>query len=191
MTTSNLVRWGASGFVLGGVVWLVMGLVSAFAVNPMLLMPGSVLFYYYAALGALARLLLGVGMVGLHALQKGSYARIGRAGFYAVLVAIAVLILSLLAALAVSPTLGGLESLVGQLLLIVGFVLYGVASLQARVLPRWYAMVLLAFVLISALLAALAPPGSSNIWMGAVLLVLGLVLWRRSEAPAEQPPRVR
>lgn len=190
MTTSNLVRWGAWGFGLGGVVWLAMGLVTTFATNSMLLMPGSLLFYYYAALGILARLLLGVGMVGLHALQKGSYARIGRAGFYAVLVAIVVLILSLLAALVVSPTLGGLGSLVGQLLLIVGFVLYGTASLQARVLPRWYAIVLLAFVPISAVLATLTP-SSANIWMGAVLLVLGLVLWRRSETPAEQSPRVR
>lgn len=188
MTTSNLVRWGAWGFVLGGVVWLAMGLVAAFATNPMLV-PGSWLFYYYAALGILARLLLGVGVVGLHALQKGSYGRIGRAGFYAVLVAIAVLILSLLAALAVSPMLGGLGSLVGQLLLIVGFVLYGAASLQARVLPRWYPIVLLAFVPISAVLAALAP-GWSNIWMGAVLLVLGFGMWRRNEAPAEQPPSV-
>lgn len=190
MTTSNLVRWGAWGFVLAGALWLVMGLVSAFVTNPRLMMPGSVLFYYYAALGILARLLLGVGVVGLHALQKQSYGRIGRAGFYAVLVAVAVLILSLLAALAVSPTLGGLGSLVGQLLLIVGFALYGAASLQARVLPRWYAIVLLAFVPVSAALAALAP-GSANIWMGAVSLVLGFVLWRQNEAPAEQPPRVR
>jgi hypothetical protein len=182
-TSSNLVRLGAGGFVLGGIVWLVGSLTAAFA-NP-LLSPG--LFYYYAGLSILARVLLGVGTVGLHALQKESYGRIGRAGLYTVLAAIVIQISGMVGSLAGSPALTRLVSPVGLLVLIVGFVLYGAASLQARVLPRWYSVLLIVFVPVSVAL----PAALTNIWLGAVLLVLGFMLWSRREAPAEQPPRVR
>jgi len=163
---------------------LVAGLIAAFT-NPLF---GPGLVYYYAVLVIIARLLLGVGIVGLHALQQGSYGRIGRAGFYAVLVAIALQVLGALVSLITrSPALAWLVSPVGLLVLIVGFVLYGAASLQARVLPRWYAVLLIVFVPVSAALGS----AYGNIWSGAVLLVLGFVLYSRSEALVEDPPRVR
>jgi len=183
VTTSNLVKWGAAGFVLGGVVWLVAGFIAAF--TNLMLSPGIV--YYYVALGIVARLLLGLGVVGLHTLQKGSYGSLGRAGFYTILVALAAQILGALASLAGTQALAWLVSPVGLLVLIVGFVLYGAASLQARVLPRWYSVLLIIFVPVSAVLGLVL---LGDIWLGAVLLVLGFVLWQQGEALDEQPPRV-
>jgi hypothetical protein len=184
VTTSNLVRGGAAGFVLGGVVWLVAGFIAAFT-NPML-SPGLV--YYYLALGIVARLLLGLGVVGLHTLLKGSYGNLGRAGFYTILVALAAQILGALASLVGTQALAWLVSPVGLLVLIVGFVLYGAASLQARVLPRWYSVLLIVFVPVSVVLGFVR---LGDIWLGAVLLVLGFVLWQQGEALTEQrPPRV-
>jgi hypothetical protein len=183
VTTSNLVRGGAAGFVLSGVVSLVAGFIAAFT-DPMI-SPGLV--YYYVVLGIFARLLLGVGVVGLHALQKGSYGRVGRAGVYTILVGLAAQILGSLA----SFKLAGTQALAwflnpgGLLVLIVGFVLYGFASLQARVLPHWYSVLLIIFVPVAVVLGLVL---LGDIWVGAVLLVLGFVLWRRSEALAEQPP---
>jgi hypothetical protein len=181
--TSNLVRWGAAGFVLSGVVWLVAGFVAAFT-NPTL-SPGLV--YYYLVLSIVARLLLGLGMVGLHALQKGSYGTLGRVGFGIIMGGLLVDIVGTLAFLAGMQDLAWL--LTPVFVLTVGFVVYGAASLQARVLPRWYSILLIVFVPVSVILELVL---LGDIWMGAVLLVLGgFVLWRQGEAPAEQqPPRV-
>lgn len=184
MTTSlNLVRWGAVGFVLGGVVWVVAGLIGAFM--DLRLSPG--LSYYYVVLVLVGRLLMGAGVVGLHTLQQGSIGRNGRVGFYAVLVGIALQVLGDVILLAGSPAAAYWVSLVGFLVLVVGFVLYGATSLQAGVLPRWYAVLLIVFVPISWILGS----AYGVIWAGAILLVLGFVLWARSEEPEEQAPRVR
>ena len=187
MRTSNLVRWGAAGFVLSGVVWLVAGFISAF-MNPVLSLG---LLYYYLVLGIVARLLLGLGVVGLHTLQEGRYyGSLGRAGFYTILVALAAQILGALASLAGTQALGWLISPVGLLVLIVGFILLGGASLQARVLPGWYSILLIIFVPVSAVLGLVQLGYIGNIVLGVLLLVLGFVLWQQGEVLAEpQPPR--
>jgi hypothetical protein len=67
----NLVRWGAVGFVLGGVLWLTTGLTAAFPQNHLISPWGG---YYYAGLVSVAApLFVGLGMVGLHSLQERSY----------------------------------------------------------------------------------------------------------------------
>src|SRR5215216_749794 len=126
--TSNLVRWGAAGFVLSGVIWPIAGFIAAFT-NPML---SFGLVFYYVVLVIVARLLLSLG-----------------------------------------------------------FVLYGVASLQARVLPGWYSILLIIFVPVSAVLGFVELGYIGDIVLGVLLLVLGFVLWQQGEALAEpqQPPR--
>jgi hypothetical protein len=128
VSPSNLVRWGAAGFVLSGVVWLVAGFIAAFLMRS----PVTGIVYYYVALGIVARLLLGLGIVGLYILQKERYGSLGRAGFYTILVALAAQILGALASLAGIQALAWLISPVGLLVLIVGFVLLGVASLTSE-----------------------------------------------------------
>ena len=187
MSPSNLVRWGAAGFVLSGVVWLVAGFIAAFLMRS----PATGIAYYYVVLGIVARLLLGLGVVGLHTLQEGRYGSLGRAGFYTILVALAAQILGALASLAGIQALAWLIAPVGLVILIVGFALYGGASLQARVLPRWYSVLLIIFVPVSAVLGLVQLGYIGNIVLGVLLLVLGFVLWQQGEALAEQqPPRV-
>jgi hypothetical protein len=77
-----------------------------------------------------------VWLVVFHALQKGNYGRIGRAGFYTVIVSSVAQILALILLLAGSEALVRLLS-IGSLGVLVGFALYGAATLQRRVLPRW------------------------------------------------------
>lgn len=69
---------------------------------------------------------------------------------------------------------------VGMLGVIVGFSLYGAATVQARVLPRWYGVVLIVFLPISVLFGVY-----DNLWVGVVQLVLGSVLWTRRALPTE------
>ena len=89
----------------------------------------------------LATLLTLGGLVGLHALQGANYGRIGRAGLYAAAVGLLVqamaALLLLMGSDAWEVTLQWLVAPVGSLIVLVGLVLYGAATLQARVLARW------------------------------------------------------
>jgi hypothetical protein len=84
-----------------------------------------------------ALLFTGAGLVSLHVLQRASYSLFGEAFFCFTLVAIAGRILGAVVFLAGSTAL---ERVSWPLTLgmLVGFVLYGAATLRARVLPRWY-----------------------------------------------------
>ena len=178
MASSGLIRWGAVGLMLGGVIWVVLGLSAL--VGYLQAIPGRedvVLF-------VLAHLLLAVGLVGLHALQEDSYGRLGRAGFYIALVAIAARVLGAVVFLAGSSALEWI-SLPATLGMLVGFVLYGVATLRARVLPRWYGLALIVSLPVSLPVAVYG-----TVLFGLFLVVLGYVLWLRRDATTEQPSRV-
>lgn len=142
-----------------------------------------------------AVLLVPVGMVGFHILQRHSYGRMGLVGFWLVVLA------SLVVALGVAdffvwgdflqdepPVWLGL----GLLILLLGFVLYGVATLQARVLPRWCGVAfIVALPVALAVGVLLGPFASMFIVFGIAWLALGYALWRRRAALAEQQPRRR
>lgn len=179
MASSGLIRWGAIGLMLGGVMWIVLGL-------------GAVIGYLQAIPGredvvlfVVALLLTAAGLVGLYTLQRGSYGLLGWVGFYIALAAIAARILGATVFLAGSSALEWI-SFPGTLGMLVGFVLYGVATLQARVLPRWYGLALIVALPVSLPLAVYG-----TALFGLILLVLGYVLWSRRGATPEQPTRVR
>ncbi len=187
MTSSDLIRWGGIAAMAAGVVWIATGLLGRLVANPETNSGVSVLFI-------VAVLLVLVGLVGFHTLQKESYGRIGRAGFYTVIVATFAQVLALVAFLAGSGALFWLwlQFPVGGLAVLVGFVLYGAATLQARVLPRWCGIAFIVAVPVSvALGGAFGSPGIDYVWLGLVWLALGYVLWSRRGTTEEQPSRVR
>ena len=109
----------------------------------------------------LAQALEVVGLLGFHALQGRNYGRIGRAGLYTTIAAIVLFNLLLLVSF-----FGGDKGLdwlvaVGVLGLLVGLVLYGAATLQARVLPRWCGILFIILMPVGILLGDLQP-----IWGG-------------------------
>ena len=184
VSPSGLIRWGAIGLTLSGATWVVLGF-------------SSLLGYLQAILGredvvlfVVAHLFLAVGLVGFYALQKGSYGLLGQAGFYVVLAAVAARVLGAVVFLAGSSALQWI-SFPGALVMLVGFVLYGIATLRARVLPRWYGLALigsaLPFVLPVSL--PLAIYGITTLY-GLILLVLGYVLWLRWGTATDRSSRV-
>jgi hypothetical protein len=165
--------------MLGGVMWVVLGL-SAF-VGYLQAIPGRedvVLF-------VVALLLTAAGLARLHTLQNDSYGLLGRVGFYIALAAVAARILGAVVFLAGSSALEWI-SFPGTLGMLVGFVLYGVATVQARVLPRWYG-----FALIVSMPVSLPLARYGTVLFGLILLVLGYVLWLRRGTTTAQPSRVR
>jgi hypothetical protein len=127
-------------------------------------------------------LMLG-GLIGLHILQKEHYGRIGEAGFYTVIAAslaqIVALVLVQIIGLVV-VVLGNDDALeriirMGDLFALVGLVMIGVATLQARVLPRWCG---LGLIIIQPLAMTLEEFGGTL--FGLFWLALGYMLWSKS-----------
>src|SRR5215210_1417340 len=180
MAASNFIRWGGLAAMGAGLLAIVYGLLG-FATSKGD-EPGAL-----DILVILAMILEVVGLVGFHALQGRNYGPIGRAGLYTTIASIVVFELLLVA----SPLGGdvGLDWLVavGVLGLLVGLALYGAATLQARVLPRWCGILFIIFMPVGILLGDLQP-----IWGGLAWLALGYALWSQSSgAASEQSSRVR
>ena len=192
--TPSLVRWGARAALVSGVLWIAGGLLHlAYPQDP----PGALgyfLNYLGTAIFSGAYLAMLVGLVGLHARQVESYGRLGTVGFYLAFAGAALAFVGQ-ATSGIFPNNGalgwlfsdpGFGFLVGLLLVSLGLVLMGVATLRARVLPRWCGVGLIALVVFSALGAF-----GGFVVVGLIWLALGYTLWSQLGTSIEQPSRVR
>jgi len=180
MAQSDWVRWGGLAAMGAGVLAIVYSLLGSAAGKGDEPGPLDILVI-------LAMILEVVGLLGFHALQGRNYGRIGRAGLYTSIGSIAIFEFLLLASLVGGDV--GLDWLVavGVLGLLVGLALYGAATLQAKVLPRWCGILFIIFMPVGILLGDLQP-----IWGGLGWLALGYALWSHSGSAATQrPSRVR
>lgn len=187
MSSSDLVRWGGIAAMAAGVVWIAIGLLGLVVENPGVSPLVNVLFM-------VAVLLVLVGLVGFHALQKRNYGSIGRVGFYTIIVAILGLVLGWLAIFAgASAALVWFVLPASTLAVLLGFVLYGAATLEAKVLPRWCGIALIIAVPVLVALGGISgSPGISigYVWFGLVWLTLGYSLWSQRGMATEQPSRM-
>jgi hypothetical protein len=131
-------------------------------------------------------------LVGLHVVQARSLGRLGVVGFAVAFVGTALVLVSTLWAVILlerfGTTVPGLLFGLGLLGWLVGFVLFGIATFRARVLPRWSGLLLVAYPLV---LMAGVPIEGPLILVGLLWLALGYALWTQRDMPAEQPSRVR
>jgi hypothetical protein len=190
----SLVRWGALAALVSGVLWIVGGLLHlAFPQDP----PGALgHFLNYLGTAIFSGAYLGMlgGLVGLHARQVESYGRLGTVGFFLAFAGAALAFVGQ-ATSGIFPHNGalgwlfsdpGFGFLLGILLMSLGLVLLGVATLRARVLPRWCGIGLVALVVFSALGAY-----GGFVAFGLIWLALGYALWSQLGTSIEQPSRVR
>ena len=179
MTSSGLIRWGGGALMLAGM---------AFITRSRLPADSSIGDTFQ--LVAIA--LLAVGIVGLHTLQKDYYGRIGLviglAGLSIVVIAASASVVARIVML-----VSGSDALVwitdlALPSLMLGMVIYGVATLLARVLPLWVGVAIILALPLRIALVVIDPWGLTL--FGLLWVVLGYVLWSRSETAAEQPSRV-
>lgn len=184
MTTSDIIRWGGIAAMLGGVLWVVWSNLFRVSVEA----AGGP---FADGLLLLAALLTLAGLVGLHALQGGRYGRMGRAGFYTAAVGLFVQALAALVLLIGSEAtfLQWLVAPVGSLTVLVGLVLYGAATLQARVLAPWCGLGLIVIPPIAFYMNSRVFYGGLALY-GVLWVALGYVLWSRRGTAAKQPSRV-
>jgi hypothetical protein len=186
----SLVRWGALAALVSGVLWIVGGLLHlAYPQDP----PGALgHFLNYLGTAIFSGAYLGMlgGLVGLHARQVESYGRLGTVGFFLAFAGAALAFVGQ-ATSGIFPQNGalgwlfsdpGYAFLAGILLMSLGLVLLGVATLRARVLPRWCGIGLVVLVVFSALGAY-----GGFVALGLIWLALGYALWsqlvHRSSSP--------
>ena len=94
-----------------------------------------------------------------------------------------------------NETLLWLSFPVGAVLLLAGFLLLGISTLWAGVLPRWCGVALIGALPLTAVVGGVLGaerdadyPGV--VVMGLVWLAVGYALWARSGATSERPSRV-
>jgi hypothetical protein len=183
MSSSDLIRWGGLAAMLAGV---------AFILEIVFVRWENASLWFNVGY-LIAALLMLVGLVGLHTLQKNNYGRSGRGGFWAVVVATLGQLLGIIVYLLGSAALYWLAFPVGFVVVTVGLIIYGVATLQAKVLPRWCGLALIIIPpikTISILPTTIAWRDYGWILFGLLWLALGYVLGLRRETAVEQPSRV-
>ena len=179
-SSSSLARWGALGALLAGAAGI-----AAAAVAYSGIASGEPPYSYLdeaAYVFALAATLAGLG--GLHARQaSGRGGRLGAAGFLAALGGAARWSGgSVLAALA-GGALDWLPGL-GLLGLLLGFVLSGVATFRAGLLPQWCGLVLIVCLPLAGVLAGALGEAGAGAALGLSWLALGYALWPRRDLSA-------
>ena len=191
MSKPVLVQWGAMGGLVAGVAWAVSDVLA-------LLFPGqeegpigSASSYLIESADAIAEAGMLAALIGLHVVQARSLGRLGRVGFVVAFIGTALVLVSTLWAVILldrfGTTVPGLMFGLGLLGWLVGFVLFGIATFRARVLPRWSGLLLVAYPLV---LIAGVPVEGPLILVGLLWLALGYALWTRRDMPAGQAPRV-
>ena len=177
MSSWDLSRWCGIAAIVGGVLWATQN-VLVLAMEEIRWTEGIFL---------VALLLVLAGVFGFHFLQQDRYGPIGRAGLWTIFGATVVQEVGLLIFILGDATLFWLVSPVGYVVMIVGYVLFGAATLQAGVVPRWCGLALLLGEPVTYLMG-----DYGGIVFGLMWVALGYVLWSLRGVSAEQPtPRVR
>ena len=183
MSASNLIRSGGLAAMVGGVALLVLWVsVEGSWLGSPLASPAI----HLLMVGAMA------AIVALHALQSQHYGRLGTGASLAAFVGLAMYLVGAGVAYARDNFFLGFPAtaflgVLGLLLATVGLIVLGVVTMNARVLPWWCGVALIAGTPLMGFFLA--------IWIGGLLgvvwLVVGYAVFRAAGRSTERPSRVR
>ena len=208
MASSRLIRWSGLAAMLGGLLWMVLGALAHMAEATKVL---GLTEAAYGRMNTASLLLLAAGLAGLYARQAGRFGRLGVAGFVLASIGLALMVLGnvieswisdlIFADVPLGEFKPGAHAgwgifLIGLCVLAVGLVLVGIATIQAKALPRWSRVLplVLGLLLASGLLVALSI-GEWGLWLivlslGPGWMLLGYVVWSdQAEAPVQSGVR--
>jgi hypothetical protein len=187
--SSDMVRWGGLAGVAAGVMFGLSGILTFIAPPQRVL--GSFSYYLLEVVIVLAFALTLVAIAGLHAVQSqsGRYGSLGAAGSLLTFVGYVILLVTVhLTTLAGGVPIYSVR-LVSGLVALVGSMLLGAMTLNARVLPWWCGVLLIVGFPLGDFLDNVAK-GSENIVFAIVWGLVGYALLSRRGTVAEQPSRV-
>ena len=202
MASAKLIRWSGLAAMLGGLLFMVLGFLQSMAESTKVL---GLTEGAYSRMNTASLLLLAAGLAGLYARQAGRFGRLGVAGFVLAFIGLALMVLgnvieswiSDLMFADVSPGefkpgahAGWGSILIGLCVLAVGLVLIGIATIQAKVLPRWSRVLPLVTGLLIAAGFLVGSFGVIILSLGLGWMLLGYVVWSdQAEAPVQSGVR--
>ena len=202
MVSRRLIRWSGLAAMLGGLLFMVLGRLAgmAEATKVLGLTEGA-----YSRINTASLLLLTAGLAGLYARQAGRSGRLGVAGFVLAFMGLALMVLGNVIEWWISDLIfadvplgefkpgahaGWGSILIGLCVLAVGLVLIGIATIQAKVLPRWSRVLPLVTGLLIAAGFLVGSFGVIILSLGLGWMLLGYVDWSdQAEAPVQSGVR--
>ena len=169
----TLVRWSGPAAILGGALWGLKTLSDSGDAAPGSGDVTDALFF-------VVRLLLLVGLAGLYVRYAGRLAGLGQTGFVQAFIGLALLVGGFVAGFSFGVEGAGQILSFGFLILALGLVLLGFATLKTGALPRWNFLPLTMGVLIplEVILASVASLGDVlSILFGIGWVLLGYLHW--------------
>ena len=195
MASPNLIRWGGLATLCAGAFFIVEAAVAPFIAD---------FHWAFHTLDAPAHALLAVGVVGLYLWQRSQehFEWLGTVGVILIVTASVLLTLGGLVLIYIDGVLGteaeGLNDIVHPLELVVmmGAVLFGMATMRVNVLPSGGALLIIigALVYFGIKIVGVGPDWLISVAVaivGAGWVWLGRALWSESGESVQQPKRVR
>ena len=210
MSSNNLIRWGGLVVFLGAVLWAVQKISWTLLIgdqDPLTYpQPTATILW---VLGLVAALLILLGLPALYMHQARQAGRLGLIAFVVVFIGMALVTSNAYFGTFIQPGLVDLISLaegagvtvqepaeavagfiISMLLYLLGWLLFGLSTLRARVLPRWATVVVLlglvtGFLFIATTFPLLALPVTEIGIAG-----LGFALWQRKAEVLAEPATV-
>lgn len=197
MQSSNLIRWGGLAALVSAVVSVVGDILRLFVDVESAAAATGISYALVFGLYLLGGVLLLLGLVGLYASQSEAAGVLGLVGFLVAFAGTALLVGALWFELFITPALAteapelaeaelGLAGFILVLLTgALGWVLFGAATLRARVYPRG-----VAGLLIIGGLVAFAPVPLAGIVFSGAIAWMGFILFTGRSVSVEEPARV-
>ena len=195
MASPNLIRWGGLAALLAGAFYIVEAAAAPFLED-----------YHWAfhALDAPAHALLAVGLVGLYLWQRrqGPFGWLGTVGVILIVTASVLITLGGLVIAFMDGVLGTEAEVLNdivhplELVVMIGAVLFGMATMRMNVLPSGGAWLIIigALVYLGIKIVGVGPEWLISVpvaILGAGWAWLGHALWSESGESVQQPERVR
>jgi hypothetical protein len=195
MVSPNLIRWGGLAALSAGAFFIVEAAAGPFIGD---------IHWAFHALDAPAHVFLAVGLVGLYLRQtrQGRFGWLGTVGFILIVAASVVIALGGLAIVYIDGVLRANEEALNdivhplEIVVIIGAVLFGMATMRVNVLPRGGALLIIigALVYFGIKIVGVGPEWLISVAvaiLGAGWVWLGYALWSESGESVQQPKRVR
>jgi hypothetical protein len=203
MSSSNLIRWSGLGGVVGGVLLAAFELLEStlFSGQPESVSAVTSSWIIIQVGYLVAFLLLTLALVGLYALQVEQAGSLGLTAFLVALTGIVLMAGSQWGAAFLGPWIAEAAPelidaepagitifgyILSMLLVALGFLLFGLASLRTKVLPRGAAMLLMAGAVLLIVLEMLELP-IITVVLDAALIWMGYALWKGAGQPSSSP----
>jgi hypothetical protein len=195
--SSDLIRWGGLAALVSAAVSVIGDILRLFVDVESAASATGTSYALVFGLYLIGGVLLLLGLVGLYASQSEAAGVLGLVGFLVAFAGTALLVGALWFELFITPALAAEApelaeaelGLAGFILVLLtgalGWVLFGVATLRARVYPRWAAVLLI----VGGLVAFAPVPLAGIVFSGAVAW-MGFILFTGRVVSVEEPARV-